>query len=259
MGIIPKESEARTEQGSAEYRKFAAARNVQDLQIVGDDLVPAQVYKHGVGSRRDTDEADRQPVETVREVHRIGRPDKHDYNEGDIEPPQVYQQAFYERHREMRDVRIGRIIVEEESDNQGCCDLEREFVFGPEAGGSLLHYFQIVVPESDAAEGERRKEDHPHVLVGEVGPEHGGTHERSYNQNPAHGRRSLLVQMGLGPVIAHLLPHLQPAEPGDYPRPEGKAHDERRDHGAGAPERYVLEYVETAEYVVQRIQKMIEH
>jgi hypothetical protein len=59
--------------------------------------------------------------------------------------------------------------------------------------------------------------------------------------------------MGLRTVIAHLLAHLEPLEPGDHGFTEYEAHDECGQDGAGAPKGNVFENVKTAEYVMERI------
>ncbi len=73
------------------------------------------------------------------------------------------------------------------------------------------------------------------------------TASASDDQHAAHGRRALFGQMGLGPVVAHMLPHLEPPEPGDHGLAEKKAHDQRGQDRAGAPEGDVLEDIEPAE------------
>ena len=101
MGVVPEEAEAGAEQRAAEDDQLAASRDIQDLEIIGDDLVPAQVHDYGVCRRGDADQPDGQTVQAVGQVDGVGRADDDDHDKRNVEPAQVDEQLLHERHGQM--------------------------------------------------------------------------------------------------------------------------------------------------------------
>src|SRR5262245_7952481 len=71
MRVVPKKTERRTNKRAAKNSQLANAWNILDVQITGPPRVAADVRQHGQSARRDHRAADRQTVETVRQVHRV--------------------------------------------------------------------------------------------------------------------------------------------------------------------------------------------
>ena len=86
------------EQGAAEDHQFPAARDIENLQIIGEDPVSADVDDHRVCCCRNADKADGQSVQTVGQVDRVGRSHDNDYDKGDIKPAEVDEELLHERN-----------------------------------------------------------------------------------------------------------------------------------------------------------------
>ena len=96
-----------TAAGGALYQRnpspppISAATKISDLagpghemhaEVVGEVDPPDHVGDHPERARRDHHRHDRQPVEPVGQVHRVGRADDHQHREGQEEPAEVEQQ-----------------------------------------------------------------------------------------------------------------------------------------------------------------------
>ena len=81
-----------------------------DVQILGKVHAPHRIGDDAQRSGRDHHGHDGQPVQTIGQVHRIGRPHDHDHREGHEQKAKV-QQGFLE-HREGQLVgqRIGVVL-----------------------------------------------------------------------------------------------------------------------------------------------------
>ena len=73
------------------------------LQVVGEFAVRRDVSERGERRGRDREHADRQAIEAVGQVDRVGRPDQDQRREGDVEPADVGNEPLEERE-------IGRVL-----------------------------------------------------------------------------------------------------------------------------------------------------
>src|SRR5712672_957439 len=83
MRVIPEKSDAGTNHGTTKDGELGNLRDARQLEIVGEDRMPAHVGKHSERARSDNGAADGEPIQTVSEVYRVARADDHQRNEGD--------------------------------------------------------------------------------------------------------------------------------------------------------------------------------
>ena len=99
-------------------------------------------------------------------------------------------------------------------------DLPSHLVAGPQAVMGLADDLQIVVGESDGAEGRRSSARRPHERVGQIRPEQCRDQRRRQDQQPAHRRRARLLAVRRRPFLPDDLTDLELAELPDEERAE---------------------------------------
>ena len=92
--VVPEEPEARADQRAAEDRQLADQRRHRgSWQVLGEHAMAADVGQRGERRRRDAEHADRQAVETVGEVDRVGPGDADERREQDVDPAEIGNEA----------------------------------------------------------------------------------------------------------------------------------------------------------------------
>ena len=84
--VEPEKPDGRTDHREGEDGDLAAALDERDLQVVGEIDAPADVGQDVKREAHHDDQADRQPVQAVGEVHCVGVPDHQDDGERDVAP-----------------------------------------------------------------------------------------------------------------------------------------------------------------------------
>ncbi len=207
-----------------------ASRPEEQVQVVGEDAVAGHVGEDGEGGGRDQGGADGEPVQPVREVHRVAGQGEEEYREDHVEETEVRDDRLEERERQTRRVLRGLDLGEQvdgRAHERSHRELREELLARAEAEALLLDHLQVVVGEADRPEKESGADEDPDVLVGEVGPEEGGDEDPGEDQHPAHGRRPRLGLVGLRPLLADVLADLQAAQALDHPRPQHQHQEER--------------------------------
>ncbi len=81
-----------------------------------------------------------------------------------------------------------------------------------EAEVAALDDLDVVVGETDGAEGQGGEDGDPDEGVGGIGPEHGGQQNGDDDEDAAHGGRARLLQVRLRAVFADVLADLEFAQ-----------------------------------------------
>ena len=107
IGVVPEEPEAGADQRAAEDRQLAdGGDTVGQLQVLGEHAVAADVGQRRERRGGDAEHADRQAVEAVGEVHRVGPADADERREQHVDPAEIRDAALEEREDEVRVVQI---------------------------------------------------------------------------------------------------------------------------------------------------------
>ena len=107
--------------------------------------------------------------------------------------------------RVSRRLRHHRKSHHEEHGDAGDEELDAEARLAGKALVGLLGDLKIVVIKTDRAESERHEQRGDHVDVGKIGPEQRSADDAGENHQPAHGRRTGLLEVGLRSVGADRL------------------------------------------------------
>ncbi|KAG1530585.1 hypothetical protein G6F50_017219 [Rhizopus delemar] len=75
IGVEPQEAQARASDGRADDDQLAGTRNLRDLQVVGEHHVARGIGEHTQCAGHQHGRHDRQAVQAVGQVHRIGEAD----------------------------------------------------------------------------------------------------------------------------------------------------------------------------------------
>src|SRR5262245_2276223 len=258
--VEPEEPERGAEQRPAENRQLARALDERDRQVVGDDRVPRGVGEEGECDRRDEERADREAVEAVGQVDRVGGAGEDESREERVEQSQEHGRLLEEGEGELgREEALVRHVAEQDADGEGQGDLQRELPAGRQPQVVLARDLHVVVPETDRPEGDHRRHRDPDERVAEVGPEQGRRHDRGDDEDPAHRRRAALGLVRLRALLADLLADLEAAEAVDEPPAEEERDQHRGDDGHRRPEGDVAEDVEGDGPGVQLVEEVVEH
>src|SRR5579859_796132 len=237
--VVPEEAERRAHERSAKYRQFSDSRDVLDLEIRRPTRVAADIGQHRERARGDDRAADRQAVETVRQIHRIGRSHDNQTNESQKrqkrQGPQVLRfhegvnnqvrvQTFEERNHQLS--RVGKVRNKNEQRNshhQAYQHLKINFLFRSEPKVSLLRDFRVVVDKTDGCKADQSKEREQNKWIGQIRPKQCGHGRRQNDQHAAHGRCAGFLLVFLRAFLADVLPDLQIAQPLNQPGAEHEA------------------------------------
>src|SRR5690554_2028628 len=109
----------------------------------------------------------------------------------------------------------------------------------------LFGHLGIVVSKADGGKAQRHQQHDPDIAIVEPRPEQRPDHQRSKDQQTAHGRRSGLGKMVLRPVITDWLTLLLlAAQQVDQRSAKEKSKEQRSEKGAARPEGDIPEQVE---------------
>ena len=218
--------------------------------------MPRDVDVHREHQRGDDHRADGQPVEPVRQVHRVGRPHHDQHGKGDIPISEIRVQRLEERKRQPRG--IGRFRHQQEHGDPGDQHLARKFRARAEALVLMVGYLHEVVDEPHSRKPDEHQHGHPYIGVGQIRPQQHAHAHREHDEQAAHrgGPGLALVRLHFLEDFLTALDGLQPAyEIG----PDEDAHRERRHKRPRGSEGNVFENVEDGIVNTQRIQQVIQH
>ena len=238
-----------------------APRNMVDLQVVGENRIADEIGDHRETAGCDHRGNDRQPIETVRQIDRVGSADDDQDAERQIEPPEVEQHSLEKRHGERVRERCRRDVGEAHAGDCAEGDFERQLGPSGKTAMRVAGQLTIIVDKPDQTETDRDEQNDPDIRIGEIGPEQGRNRQRQQDQKAAHRRRSLLAHQVPGRAVGanRLTVRLFRSQPGDDPRPANKADQQRGDDGTARAKRYVAKKIEALELVGEGIKQGIEH
>src|ERR1700726_2270391 len=243
--VEPEKSEARAEQRAAQHRELAGARDIVDLQIVGEDHVAGEIGDQAKACGCNHDRDDCEPVETVGQIDGIAGADNDESAEDHEEPAEIQHYILEERDRKRRRRRVAAEPDQRVAGGERDHRFQRQAEAAGKAAGGLFRHLQIIVIEADEAEAERHREHDPDIGVERVGPQQGRDHEPRQDHQPAHGGRALLGEMRLRAVGADRLALALP-DPQMVDDPGAEQEDEQgpRYHRAAGTECDVAENIQ---------------
>ncbi len=112
---------------------------------------------------------------------------------------------------------------------------------------AAMHDLQIIVGETDGAEGQRRQHGDPDEAIGQVGPEQRRNQHGDHDEDAAHGRRAGLLLVGLGAVFADVLADLEFAQAMNDGRANDQSDKQCSQAGEGGAEGQIAEDSERAD------------
>src|SRR5712692_7854095 len=174
MRVVPEKPERSPHERPAEYGKFADARNVLNLEISGPAVVAAHVGQNRKRPRRDDRTADCQPIQPIRQVHRVGGTDNDDgrsHQEGHErqrpEVPgkmrfveqrvnhQIGMESLQKRKDELRRVStVGGQDKKHDANNQADESLKINFLLRGETQIALIRDFRVIIDEANHGKTE---------------------------------------------------------------------------------------------------------
>ena len=110
-----------------------------------------------------------------------------------------------------------------------------------EAEVAALDHLDVVVGESDGAEGERGTNGDPDEGIGRIGPEHRGQQDGDDDEDAAHGGRAGFFLVRLRAVFADVLADLEFAQLLDHVGADEHGDQQRRERGKDGAKREIAE------------------
>ena len=117
--LYHKEPEAPAEDPGGEDQDLAGARHVMHIEIFGEVDPSHRIGDDAQGSGGDHHRHDRQPIQPVGQVHRIGRTHDHDDRKRHEEIAKVDQRVLEDRQRQLVLQGLGVILRGPECGNRG--------------------------------------------------------------------------------------------------------------------------------------------
>src|ERR1700674_2722200 len=177
MRVVPEKAERSPHQRAAKYRELADARDVLNLEIGGPAVVAAHVGQNRKRPRRDDGTSDRQAIQPIRQVHRIGgthdddgRGHKKWHKRERPEVPgkmrmieqrvnhKIGMESLQEWKHELR--RVGAVSGHDkkhDADDQADESLEINLFLRRETQVALLRNFRVIIDEANDGKTEQRK------------------------------------------------------------------------------------------------------
>ena len=122
-----------------------------------------------------------------------------------------------------------------------------------------VHYFDVVVGESDGGESAGGKHCDPDKEIAEVGPQQRRNHDGDRDQQAAHGRSAGLLLMRLGTFFANELADLKFAQTVDDDRADDECGEKRGEAGERCTKRQVPKNTEWRKVMKQlQVQQPVE-
>src|ERR1051326_4155064 len=118
-----------------------------------------------------------------------------------------------------------------------------------------MHYFEIVVRESDGAERRGRNDCDPYVDVAQVGPKKSRDNDGNRDQQPTHGGRTGFFLVRLRAFFTDVLRDLELPELPHNGRAHDQHHEKRSQAGKGSPKSQVSKDAERREVPEQYLIK----
>ena len=244
-GIEPQKAEPSANKCSRKDEDFPRARHIMQTQIVGEVHTSHDIGNRAQRARRDHHRHDRQPVETVCQVHRIGRADNDDHGEGNKEPPQIDQQILEHRQRQL-ELQLGRMHHRgPDRSDQGNHETQKQAHAAGHTLGIGFRDLGIVIRKPDQPVAESHEHHDPDIGIVEPRPEQGRDQQGGQDQQPAHRRRACLGEMGLGAVVTDRLAlTLTPAQHVDQRTSEEHRENQSREKRAARTHGDIAKQVE---------------
>ena len=135
---------------------------------------------------------------------------------------EVRPESLEERDYQARGI-AALLLQQNECDGNGDThqDLQAHFRARCKSQVAPVHDLDVVISETDAAEGERREHYHPNERIGKITPQKGRQQDRDADEHAAHSRRAGFFLVFLRPLFADVLADLKFAQ---------LVNDERADH-----------------------------
>ena len=126
---------------------------------------------------------------------------------------QVWTEALEEWHYQPRGV-AALLFQQHERDGDGNADQDLQAHLGARGEPEIapVNHLDVVIGETDAAEGERRKHHHPYEWIREITPQQRGQQNGNADKHAAHGGRAGLLLVLLRPFLADVLADLKFAQ-----------------------------------------------
>src|SRR6266478_2175921 len=237
MRVVPEKPWRSPDERAAEYRELADSRNVLNLEIGGPAVVAAHVRQNRERARRDDRTADCQPIQPIRQVHRVGGTDNDDgrsHQEGHErqrpEVPgkmrfveqrvnhQIGMESLQKRKDELRRVStVGGQDKKHDANNQADESLKINFLLRGETQIALIRDFRVIIDEANDRKTEKRKKRKQDKRIGQIRPKENRHCRGKNDEHAAHGRRTRFLLVRLGALLANELADLQFAEIPDKP------------------------------------------
>ncbi|MNG94176.1 hypothetical protein D3C79_531790 [compost metagenome] len=259
VGVEPQEAQAGTDQRAAEHDQLARARHVGDQQVFGELHVARQVAEDAQGTADHHRRHDRQAVEAVGEVDRVARTDNDEVGQYDEADAQRNGDILDER-QDQRGFDAGRRgLVQEDGCSQAEHRLPEVLPAAWQATRVLFDHLAVVVDPADGTECQGNDQHHPHVAVGQVGPQQGADGDGGQDQRPTHGRGAGLGQVRLRAVVTHGLADLADLQGTDHPRPQPQRQGQRGQYTKNPAQGQVLEDREAFVELLQILGQQQQH
>src|SRR5580692_10828273 len=95
MRVVPEKTERCSDQRSAKYGELGHARDVSDVEVGGPAIIAAHIGEYCQRTSRNHGAANREAIESVRQVYRVRRPGNDDRNKNqkrnERERPQMWR------------------------------------------------------------------------------------------------------------------------------------------------------------------------
>ena len=278
IGIVPEEAHARADHGGEQHGNLARAGRELDAEVFREDEVTREIGDHRIGGSGKGHRHDREAVEPVGEVHRIGAADHDDHAEEDEEAAERQEVIVHEGHRDaagegrvsrldgcfrrhagddlgeaieraplgMADRRVGAMQAHDESTgDRRNAEADQQARAGRDAIGALLRYLGIIIEEAEQRIGERHEQHDPDIGVAQIAPEQHADQQADPDEHAAHRGCALLRQLLFKRQITDRLAlALTGPKHVDDHIPEHDRHEEGRHHSRASAEGDIVQQIE---------------
>ena len=161
---------------------------------------------------------------------------------------QVRAEVLQERHDQAGRVQaVSLQSTQHRAHEDGCQELVDQLGARGQAQVAAMDHLQIIVGETDGAEGQGREHGDPDEAVGQVSPQQRGNQHADDDQHAAHGGRAGFLLVGLWAVLANVLADLEFAQAMNDRRSDDQSDEQCGQAGEDGAKRQIAEDSERAD------------
>ena len=173
------------------------------IKVVGEIDTSHGISDNAKRPGRDHHWHNRQTIQPVGKVHRVGRSDNHDDRERHEQNTKVHKRIFKHRQRQLV-LQLDRVILRGPVARDACDqETQQKPHFARHAVRILLAHFGMIVRIADGRKTHGYEQHQPDKRIVQPRPKQGRCQQRANDQQPAHRWCAGLGEMPFGAIVAN--------------------------------------------------------